>query len=185
MGFEDDFLVSESSNDSVSPVTDHNPFEIKSDELDSDSDTEFQAVVSRNRRRKLLPKTLKAEKQGNVPELRFPVIITPVQRESRAVVMAGPVKLTKEVKTKLGEVVEIRPNARTNKLITGCSSQLQQQGATNLKHFLGFPILCYLPGQNIPVKTDKKRGLGVVKNIPLEESLEDLNQLLGPKVRAL
>lgn len=124
-----------------------------------------------------------------MPELRFPIIIAPVQRENRAIITPGPVKLTKEVKNKIGEVVEIRPKARTNKLIVGCSNKIQQQEAANLKYFLGLSIICYQPGQNIPVKTDKKKGYGVVKNIPLEESLEEVNQLLatteGPKVRAL
>lgn len=46
MGFEEDFLVSESSNDSISTVMVHQQFENKLDDLDADSD--FQAVVSKN-----------------------------------------------------------------------------------------------------------------------------------------
>ncbi|PVD37115.1 hypothetical protein C0Q70_04110 [Pomacea canaliculata] len=186
MSFEDDFIVSESSNDSVSPIQVRTPFEDKSVELDigTDSDDGFQPVVSRNRGRKLLHRSFNSERQGNVPELRFPIVISTVQRENRAVVLAGPVKLTREVKAKIGEVVEIRPHAQTNKLIIGCSSKLQQEEATNIKHFLGFPVLCYQPGHNLPVKIDRKRGLGVVRNIPIEESLEDLNQLLGPNINS-
>ncbi|PVD26274.1 hypothetical protein C0Q70_13944 [Pomacea canaliculata] len=66
MAFEEDFIVSEASNDSLATETDHQKFEnnLEDDDPDTESDDDFQAVVSKNRKRKLLHKTSPKERKG-------------------------------------------------------------------------------------------------------------------------